>query len=159
MSEKSGFNWIMACSVGCAGMIVLAIVAVVGLFFLARAGMDAARAGMDAKTPAIAEALQEDFDFRLASTAIPEERVEIMTSLVDLATDEDISYAMIIMCSKAYRVGVEPQSGMTDEERYAIVQAVVEFVSEDPGAGFIAMGMFMVQHPSYGDIFANLDKQ
>jgi hypothetical protein len=142
---------LFASVVGCAGMIVLAIVAVVGLFFLARAGMDA-------KTPAIAEALQEDFDFRLASTAIPEERVEIMTSLVDLATDEDISYTMIIMCSKAYRVGVEPQSGMTDEERYAIVQAVVEFVSEDPGAGFIAMGMFMVQHPSYEDIFANLDK-
>ena len=52
---------------------------------------------MDAKTPAIAEALQEDFDFRLASTAIPEERVEIMTSLVDLGlpvTMEDLDVAL-----------------------------------------------------------------
>jgi hypothetical protein len=150
MSEKGGFNWAMGCAIGCGGLIVLGLVAAGGLYFVASKGMEAGRV-------AIVEELQSDFEERMAEGEIPEDRRGLMTNLVDLATDDDTSLAMLLMCSAAYEVGVETDDDMDDEKRVAMIQKVIEFVSEDPSAGFIKMGTFMEQNPEYSDIFENLD--
>ena len=148
--EKSGFNFMKGCAIGCAGLIVLAILAAGGLWYFVSQSMEAGRV-------AIADQIQTDFNTQLEEANIPEERIDLMTELVRLATDDNTSFAMVLMCATAYGTALGNDSDMDEAERYNVVEVVIDFVSEDPGAGFIKMGTFISENPEYGDLFENLE--
>jgi hypothetical protein len=151
-SEKGGFNWVMGCGIGCGGLILVALLGVGGIWYAANQAMEAGKI-------AIVEEIESDFAAQLEEVNIPEEHIDLIADLVSLAADEDTSFAMVLMCAVAYDVGVDGDADMEDAERYKIVQDVIDFVSEDPGAGFIKMGTFISENPEYEDLFNDLESR
>jgi len=153
MSSDSGIpGWAKGCAIGCAGLVVLGIVGAVGLFM-------AASKGLEALNSEIGDQIQRDFDEQLADGNIPEEHIPLMTDLVEIANNEEISFGMILMCAAAYDTVVNDDSDMDEAEAYEMVQVVYDHVKENPEASVFTIDEFIDEYPAYEEIFENIDAE
>lgn len=136
--KKGGFNWLMGCGIGCAVLIVIAVIAGICIYFVIQKGLETARVEMSKQ-------MQKEYDKAVEGGKVPEEHRELLDSLMAITHREDAGFFGVLMAGGAAMDALA--DGEIDEEELTMLTAVKEFLELNPAPNPVAMGQFMEKHP------------
>lgn len=137
-------GWLMGCGIGCAILVLGVAVAVAGI------GWFGYRLVGTAKGEVVKE-FRANYDKLIEDGKVPEEYRPMLDHIVEIAEREDSSFWAATIGMTAVMSSLE--DGVVSEKEAHLLTELRDFLSNNPGVGFIGLGKFLSAHPELQEDF------
>jgi len=136
--EGSGFNWLMGCSIGCCGLLIVAAIAgglaySVGKSWFANVHNE------------IRTGFQKAYGMQVEEGKVPQEHREFIDSVVAISTGDKAGFFAVSATGPVLLKAIE--DGELTEEELGVLTALKEFLEQNPAPNPKELGEFMESHP------------
>ncbi len=125
------------CAIGCGALIVLAIFAGIGGYYLFQSGMSKVATAMS-------EQLVSDFDAMKEAGTVPQEHLALYQELVDDTQKPEASFSAVVLATAVVKSHLE--DGSVDATELEEAEVTRDFLAENPGLGLMKLETFVAEH-------------